>query len=294
MTHPEKQGLVAKRSLANDEIAEIADLAAACDAHDHATIRVNWSSLAARSGDEANDFLYYKDGALVGALSLYVFGSDVAEASGMVHPSERRRGIFRALVEATAAELKRRGIPKLLFFCDHASASGIAALKAFGAQFDHAEHKMVLDQARMPETFDERLRVERAGAEDAADFARIVAQAFGGMDDEDLREQIARRTDSETYHYYLARLDETPIGALTVIFNGREAGIFGFGVLQEYRGRGYGRQILARAIAYTMAAEPEKIILEVEPENDRALGLYVSVGFRETHRYDYYGIDIKL
>jgi ribosomal protein S18 acetylase RimI-like enzyme len=292
MAHAEKQGLVEKRSLTSDEIAEIAALAAVCDAHDHATIRVNWSSLQARSGDQANDFFYYKNGVLVGVLSLYVFGSDVAEASGMVHPSERRRGVFRALVEAATAQLKRRGIPKLLFFCDHASALGIAALKAFGAQFDHAEHKMVLDQARMPATFDEHLRLERAGAEDAADFSRIVAQAFGGIDDEDLREQIARRAESDHYHYYLAWLDETPIGALTVIFSGREAGIFAFGVQQEYRGRGYGRQILARAIGYALAAEPEKIILEVEPENDRALGLYVSVGFRETHRYDYYSIDI--
>jgi ribosomal protein S18 acetylase RimI-like enzyme len=292
MTAADTSGLIAKTLLTSAEIADIEQLARICDEHDHARMRVNWDSLANRSDATANDFLYYQDGKLVGALSLYLFGRSVAEASGMVHPAYRRRGIFRALAEAGIGELGRRGVSQLLLFSDHASESGIAAMQALGAKFEHAEHKMELDELRMPTTFDEQLRVERARAEDAGEIARITGEAFGGSE-EDGRNYVLGNMDSDTHHYYLARLAGTPIGALTLITGGGEAGIYGFAVLSAYRGRGYGRQILARSIEYALESKPDKVILEVAPENDRALGLYRSVGFRETQRYDYYELDIR-
>jgi ribosomal protein S18 acetylase RimI-like enzyme len=290
-TNLHRPELVEKRQLRPAELAAIKDLASICDVHDRATLRVNVDSLAARSGDAPNDFLCYQDGMLIGALALYVFGNSEAEASGMVHPNYRRRGIFRALVGAGVAELRRRGIPKLLFFCDHATLAGLATLPALGARFDHAEHKMELGQPQMPPAFDARLRVERMTAADVDAVAHILTRCFGGVE-ADARPHLATQVASDTHHTYVAWLDTLPISALTLIRGGGEAGIYGFGVLPEHRGRGYGRQILARVIQLALAGGPERIILEVAPENDRALGLYLSVGFRETHRYDYYAIEI--
>jgi len=291
MTSAGLNGLVARQILTPAEIAEIRRLAELCDAHDRATIRVNWDSLATRSAGETNDFLYYRDGRLIGVLSLYVFGRSEAEASGMVHPDERRRGVFRALVDAGVAELRRRGIPKLIFFCDHQSGTGLATLEALGAHYSYAEYRMDLDAPRMPEAFDERLHVERAGAADVDAVAQIIAQAFG-QSAADVREGIARSIASDVRRYYLGRLDGAPIGALNLILGEHDAGIYGFGVVPELRGRGYGRQILARVIQYALAEGPRQVFLEVAPENDRALGLYQSVGFRETKRYDYYILGI--
>jgi ribosomal protein S18 acetylase RimI-like enzyme len=291
MPNDDKQGLIEMPRLSGAEIAEIEQLAQICDTHDRASVRVNWEMLAARSGDRIDDFLHYQDGRLVGALALYSFNRSEAETSGMVHPDYRRRGIFRALVRAAIEELKRRDTPKLIFFCDHSSRSGIATLEALGAQYGYSEHKMALDQARIPESFDERLRVEQAGEAGAADVAHIIALCFGGSA-ENMRGDIVKNIGSDTRRYYLARLEGTPIGALNMVISGHEAGIYGFGVLPEYRGRGYGRQILARAIEYAQADGPRRVILEVAPENERALGLYLSVGFRETNRYDYYILDV--
>jgi ribosomal protein S18 acetylase RimI-like enzyme len=287
MASVDTNGLVAKQRLTPAEIGEIRQLAAQCDTHDQATARVNWSMLAERSGSETNDFCYYRDGRLIGVLSLYVFGRSEAEASGMVHPDERRQHIFRILVAAAVAELRRRGIPKLIFFCDHQSRAGIAFLEASGAQYGYAEYRMDLEAPRMPETFDARLRVERAGAADIDAVSQIIAQGFG-MSEQETREGMAKNIASDTYHYYLGRLDGAPIGALMLILGDADAGIFGFAVVPEQRGRGYGRQILAQVIQYALANGPRQIFLEVAPENEHALGLYQSVGFRETKRYDYY------
>ena len=287
MANVDTNGLVAKQKLTPAEIAEIKQLAAQCDAHDQATVRVNWDSLATRSGNETNDFFYYRDGRLIGVLSLYSFGQSEAEASGMVHPDERRQHIFSTLAAAAVAELRRRRIPKLVFFCDHQSQAGIALLEASKAQYGYAEYRMDLGTPRIPEAFDERLRVERAGVADVDDIARIVGHAFG-MPDDDRRQSMIKHMASDTTLYYLARLDGEAIGALTLILGDDDAGIYGFAVVPEQRGRGYGRQILAQVIQYALADGPRQVYLEVAPDNDRALGLYQSVGFSETKRYDYY------
>jgi ribosomal protein S18 acetylase RimI-like enzyme len=277
--------------LTSEEIAEMEQLAQICEAHDHATMRVNWDMIALRSGSDDSDFLYYKDGRLIGELSLYAFGRSEAEASAMVHPDERRAGIFRLLTGVAIGELRRRGIPKLIFFSDHVSGAGIAALEAIGARYGYAEYKMVLDQPQMPAVFDERLRVERGGAEDVEAMAQIMALCFGG-EAEDMRQGMLKSVASDVRRYYIGRLDGVPIGALNLQLDEKGSGIYGFGVLPEYRGRGYGRQILARTIEYALAEGHPPVFLEVAPENDAALGLYTSVGFRETNRYDYYIIEL--
>jgi ribosomal protein S18 acetylase RimI-like enzyme len=60
-------------------------------------------------------------------------------------------------------------------------------------------------------------------------------------------------------------------------------------VLSEYRGKGYGRQILAQTIQSMRSMEPDvQIALEVAVENERALGLYKSCGFHVVTAYDYH------
>jgi ribosomal protein S18 acetylase RimI-like enzyme len=108
------------------------------------------------------------------------------------------------------------------------------------------------------------------------------------MDEAEMREGIHKNIGGESNRYIIARLDGAPIGALNLQLDEKGSGIYGFGVLPAQRGRGYGRQILARTIEYALAEGRRPIILEVAPENERALGLYTSVGFRQTHRYDYY------
>ena len=254
-------------------------------------MRFNWGTLAARPADETNDFFYYQDSVLVGCLSLYSFGHSEAEASGMVHPEHRRQGIFRSLVAMAIEELKQRAIPKLIFFCDIRSHFGIAFLKALGAQYDHSEYRMDLAGPQASPAYDERLRVERAEKEDIAAVAHIIGLCFGAPEEE-VQRGIVEHIDNPAHPDLLGRLDGVPIGALSMIADERSVGIFGFGVLPEYRGRGYGRQILARAIAYATARYQKPIFLEVVPENASALGLYQSVGFQETSRYEYYSSDV--
>jgi ribosomal protein S18 acetylase RimI-like enzyme len=289
MTTESRQGLYSKQGLTPPELAEIEQLAQLCNAEEGLDLKLNWETLRGRSKSETNDFLYYEQNTLIGFLGLYAFNSREAEVSGMVHPVYRRRGIFTELLSAAQDETRRRNIPILLLIVEHASTSGQAFVGQLKTTYDHSEYKMVLEQFRQPAGSDERLQFREARIDDLPALKHITAEAFGMADDEvdwypvHVLENLARR-------YYLATLSNVVIGKLDVSFGGQSAFIYGFAVLPEYRGRGYGRQILARTIQELLVQGRERIALEVATENRNALSLYQSCGFRETGSYDYYAL----
>jgi ribosomal protein S18 acetylase RimI-like enzyme len=238
-----------------------------------------------------SDFLYYEQGTLVGFLGLYAFNSREAEVTGMVYPVYRRKGIFTALLNAAVEECQRRNIPRILLIVEHASASGQAFASSLATIYDHSEYKMVLEQFRIPSRFDERLLFREARVDDLLALKHITAQAFG-MSEGEVDWYAVHVLENSSRRYYLATLDNVVIGKIDVSLEGQVAFIYGFAVLPVYRGRGYGRQILARTIQEILAMGQEHIVLEVATENRNALSLYQSCGFRETGSYDYYALAV--
>ncbi len=218
-------------------------------------------------------------------------GFDEAEGTGMVHPSYRRQGVFRALVAAAREECRQNKTDSLLLVFDHRSEAAIACANAIGAQHDFSEHSMRLeDTSKLPQ-IEQRLDFRRATAADAPAIGAIVAQDFS-RDAEQLGQSVAHNMQSSVYQYYIATLGQEPIGTLNVQNLGGDAYIYGFVVRPEQRGRGYGKEILARAIADVVAQRPQPIFLEVETENDPAFGLYRSFGFEVSTTYDYYRLAV--
>lgn len=311
MTIENRQGLYSKQGLTPTELAEIEQLAQLCNTGDGLDLKLNWETLRQRSKSETNDFLYYEQNTLIGFLGLYAFNSREAEVSGMVHPAYRRKGIFTELLSAAREETRRRHIPTLLLIVEHASTSGQAFVGRLATTYDHSEYKMVLEQFRQPAGFDERLLFREARIDDLLALKHITAEAFGMADDE-VDWYSVHALENSARRYYLATLTnvvmlqlkeayteapngstEVVIGKLDVSLEGQSAFIYGFAVLPEYRGRGYGWQILARTIQELLAQGRERIALEVATENRNALSLYQSCGFKETGSYDYYALAVS-
>ncbi len=289
-----KQGLYRAQGLSQTELAEIEQLVQRCNAHEGLDLKINWETLRARPHHETNDFLYYEQNIPVGFLALYSFNPHEAEISGMVHPAYRRKGIFTTLFHAALEECQHRNIVRMLLIVEHVSTSGQAFARTLDITYDHSEYKMVLEEPRLPSSFDERLQFREAQEEDIPVLTHITALAF------DLSEQGVDWYSSKVLanlarRYYVGVLkDVGVIGKLDVSLVGQEAFIYGFGVLPEYRGRGYGRQLLARTIQALFAMRKTQIALEVATVNKNALSLYQSCGFRETGSYDYYALSVHL
>jgi ribosomal protein S18 acetylase RimI-like enzyme len=291
MTSSSRQGLYNKRTITDAELAEIQQLAQVCVDYDQIDLRLNWDALKSRGGDKANDFLYYRDDMLIGYFGMDGLGFDEAEGTGMVHPSQRRQGVFRALVAAAGEECRQNRTGALILVFDHRSQAAISFATAAGAQHDFSEHKMWLPGSQATPSVESRLDFRRARPGDVPSIAEILAEGFE-IDPNRLRQNISANMRSSSYRYYLAQLDHQPVGTLNVQDIDGEAYIYGFVVRSELRGRGYGREMLARTIADIEAERPQPVYLEVETDNDPAFGLYRSFGFEVMTTYDYYRIAV--
>jgi ribosomal protein S18 acetylase RimI-like enzyme len=299
-----KDGIKPYRGLREEELKAIKELAQLCNEADSTRLKLNWDMLKGRSSEVTNDFLYYDNGTLIGFLGLYSFNSSEVEISGMVHPNHRRLGIFSALVEAAKHACMEREIPKLLFICQNGSASGKAFLEALGAEYSFSEYRMEMDMehkasakkesdtqgglVQQPEGANKAIQLRLA---DQGDIELLVALNVDGftMSEQDARGYVEQSIEEAHDRTYIADQQGVPIGKICVQAEEGSGFIFGFCVNSANRGKGAGRSILAQAIAILLKKDRlEHIALEVAVENEGALGLYESCGFRKKYAYDYY------
>ena len=288
-------GLQAVNSLSSEMLMQIEELAEICNQAEKLDLKLNWKTLRSRSGEDNNDFLYYDNGKLIGFLPLFWFNAQEAEISGMVHPDYRRRGIFSTLYRAAYTECQRRKIPAILLIVERISASGQGFVQTLPVQYHHSEYKMLLQAAKpaFKNPQPSSLCLRSAIATDVPMLQLITATAF----DIPL-EAVDWYTpdgvvESSDMRYYVAELDGKCIGKLDVQISEQGAFILGFGVLPEWRGRGYGKQLLQWTIQQLQQEQIEPVALEVMVENEQALSLYTSSGFTTTGCYDYYQIVVK-
>ena len=291
MTIARCDGLVTRQQMTEEELQSLSILVDLCNLYEGLDVKISWDLLRAREGDTTGDFLFFRDGALVGYAALDGFRRSF-ETTGVVHPDYRRRGIFRELFAAAVREARRRDAQQMLLVCERASASGQAFVAATGARYTTSEYRMVRDAAVEPPVADGPIQLREAGAGDVDLLIHLHVRSF------DESEQAARQyvlydlaeVDSRAY---IALLDGEPIGKIGVVVEAQGAYLRAFGVLPEHRGRGYGRQILAATIRRMLDEGRPNLVLEVATDNRNALGLYQSCGFRETTVYDYFAVDLR-
>lgn len=285
--------LVTRQTLTAEEIASIQRLAAVCDEYEHLHMRILMSMLRNRPGTKTNDFLYYADGGtLAGYLCLENFGEQEKELMAMVHPAYRCKGIFSALLAKAKEVFAHESGKQLVLVCERASLSGQAVMKTLPVVFEHAEHEMLLRTFKPRNVFDDRLLFRRAMAWDTDRLVAVLGEDIGEVQ---AREHVVKRLQEPTQRFYIATLGgqdlgcDEPVGTLRLEDLGREneLGIYGFVIRSEYRGRGYGRQMLEETIR-VVQSEGRSVMLDVDVDNTNALGLYCSCGFEIITTYEYY------
>jgi ribosomal protein S18 acetylase RimI-like enzyme len=285
------QGLIKKQTLTEADINAIEKLINACNTYEGLHMRLSLDALRKRPGDETNDFLYYENGFLVGYLSIESWGTREREATGMVHPDYRRKGIFSDILTAAKKECQRRGAQKIILVCEHAAQSGQAFIKSIEVRPEYAEHEMVLGTFRERRIFHKGLHMRQANMSDLDTIVAILATDSGNV--ESVKQWIRKCLEEPSWRFYLATLDGKPLGCLRLDDMGDQVGIYAFEVRLGYRGLGYGRQMLEEAIRIIRAGSQKPIMLDVETDNTNAIGLYQSCGFEIKTTYDYFGLDIS-
>jgi ribosomal protein S18 acetylase RimI-like enzyme len=292
MTRNEK-GLVRQQVLTDQDRDAVEQLAARCRQHEGLALGWILEPPGPVPDHGTNQLLYYEAGALVGFMSLPP-GLEI-ELCGLVHPQHRRRGIGRALLTAAREEYRQRGVLSLLLVCEPASGSGKAFVEAVGARYCDSEYQMELDRAALSRRVPPQhsVQLQRASIEDTEALIRLTAASFGDPV-EQVRQRIVQWLRESSQRFYMAKLHEEPIGSLRVFMipDASCVSIYTFGVLPDYRGRGYGRQILAETIYALLAEGWKQILIEVNTENRSALSVYHACGFKEIATYGYYELEV--
>lgn len=275
---------------------DIAGLERRVLAVDGGRLKLEWNTLRSRPHDQVRDVLWKQDGRLLGFAGIYAFGNGVPEITGMVDPTARRRGIATALLTELASLSRERGIGRVLLVVPRPSAGGHALAARFGGTLDHSEHAMLLDGDPLDGPTDPRITMRTATPDDAGVVGDILAAAFDWTPS-DLRGMLARQTERE--QTLVIERDGQPVGTVRITHDDTtegdrtvdRGGIYGFAVHPDHQGRGIGRDALGRCCQLLREQGAVRVGLEVAVENEHALGLYTSTGFRPVITEDYYGLD---
>lgn len=231
-----------------------------------------------------NEFLYYDGETLVGYIGICNFGGEAAELTGMVHPSYRRKGIFTRLYNLAKEECYRRKFGKILLVCDNKALSGQEFIKSTRAVYSFSEYEMKLEGNYICEE-SKNIALRKALNSDAPEIARQNNIYFG-----DVGRTLVMPEEEEKQNRitYLIELGSKVIGKIRVDFSADEGFINGFGILPEYRRKGYGRDAIKAALYILNKNNIHKAALEVAAQNKNALNLYKSCGFAEQSVIDYF------
>jgi ribosomal protein S18 acetylase RimI-like enzyme len=273
------------RGLPPDTLTQIAALEVDSVSADGGRLKLEWNTLKARSGNAVEDVLWWEDGRLVGFLGLYAFGGPTVELAGMVHPDYRRRGIGTRLLDEAIELCREQGRHKILLVIPRTSPGGRAIAESRRGFLDHSEHALDLDGDAVEGPSDPSLILRPVSSDDITEEARILAEAFG-------QSESSMVLDAPDESRLVAERDGRVIATLRVRRSPEQWGIYGFAVEPRHQGIGIGRDLLRRVCRQAHRAGVTRLHLEVEVNNDRALGLYTSLGFTPTSTEDYFDIPL--
>lgn len=97
----------------------------------------------------------------------------------------------------------------------------------------------------------------------------------------------SRINGDEDTEMLMIDVGDNTIGKIRVKRENGQAWIYGFSILPEHQGKGFGRKVLRRVVKQ-QSERGHSVHLEVETNNANALRLYESVGFEIVHAQDYY------
>ncbi|HHY28522.1 MAG TPA: GNAT family N-acetyltransferase [Desulfitobacterium dehalogenans] len=274
--------------------AHIDNLQRLCLEHDRTTLKLELDYKLSRSEGKSgnlkaiNEFMYYDDDLLIGYIGICDFGGEAIEVNGMVHPDYRKEGVFKTLFSFVKDEWSKRSTASMLLLSDRNSLAGQAFIQSISAaQHEHTEYEMFIKNDTKQELNSSEVILRKATSNDIKEIARQNSIYF----DKEAQEEdvlIPEEEERAGMIIYMAEIDNRTIGKVHLDISSNVGGIYGLGVLPEYRRKGYGRGILASAIHELEKRNFKDIMLQVNVKNENALDLYQSCGFEVTSTMDYY------
>ena len=226
---------------------------------------------------------------LIGTLTFFAPAQEEAELVALTHPDFRKKGVFRALIQAAATQANALNIPDFLLVCEPQSKDGTATLSKMKLTPDHTEYALRYDRTQSPYALaiPEGLTLHRATEADLDAMAQINAESFS-EEAERAAHFLSLAIQSDTRRQYFARLNGEPVAIGALGYEDGEATLYGLGVRAQYQNKGIGRGLVSLLLREAFAQGMQDILIEVDNTNARAHHLYLACGFFAEATYDYF------
>ena len=250
-------------------------------------------------------YLLWRDRALVGAVVLMRSPRYQTARRGrfsVFHSIEPSREAYAALLDAAQPHFE--GFQAVYLFIPEDRCQVTSVLSGLGFRIERFSYVLENRETSPPPEvhFPDGYEVHPLVASDVAgiaQFARCLNESFS---------ELAGHTDSTAQdirawfdheHYLeggicLLLHREQPVGTLCVMREHETraaAEVLAFGILGPQRRKGLGRTLLRYARRFSRQQGLHPVILSVNAENDRALGLYEGEGFRPIETTVCYALD---
>ncbi|MET0495517.1 MAG: GNAT family N-acetyltransferase [Actinoplanes sp.] len=267
--------------LSPTDLSAIEELERRVVAADGGRLKLEWNALRHRSGQDVEDVLWWDGEQLLGFLGIYTHSAPTIEVAGMVDPAARRQGIGTALLDAGLDVCRQREHDQVLLVVPRNSAGGRSLAQRRNGSLDHSEHALQLlgDPVAVPA--DPGITVRAAVPADREAVRELLLLGFGW----DPPERAGRDPNTLVFER-----DGRLVGTSRLIREGDQAGVYGFAIHPDQQGRGIGRDMLHRMCRTALDDGATAVNLEVATDNDRALNVYTSLGFRSVITEDYYAL----
>jgi ribosomal protein S18 acetylase RimI-like enzyme len=269
-----------------DDRHKIQQLRDACESAEPLDLKLELDE--AEASGQPIHFLAEADGEAIGYAAITA-GVD-AEASGMVHPAFRRRGVATALFVEVRAAAGRLGRDSFLVICEDSGPVAQEWMRRLGATAAAAEWRMTLRLG--PGSADARRPDRRTVTQlelrppERADRAALISLLEDGFSESarQVADRLAAATDGES----LVAVDRgAVVGTLRLTATSKRSMIYGFVIDEERRGRGLGTRMLDAVLTRLATAGVTEVGLEVDPDNVPAVRLYQAFGFETITTYRY-------
>lgn len=282
----------ANRDLSEDTLQEVLDLEEVCIDYDNLRGGIFLDSSLNFHQEINSFFLLYHKQTLISVLTMFLPAKYEAEIAAYTLPKFRKRGYFKLLLAKALEELKRFAVSDILFVCESSSIPGKAVMNALQAGYEHTEYFMRFRKGKFSPLNAYRIILRKARPEDLEEVITVHRQVFNDNYAE-TKGLIQSRLLSDTREQYLAVLQGKTIGMLATNSADEDVSIFGLGIIPEYRGRGYGRELLGSVVESLLLAGRSRITIEVDSDNTNALMLYKKMGFYIEVAYEYYRMNLR-
>lgn len=250
---------------------------------------------------------------LVGYLNVFLPEENTAELNVLIHPDYRRQGIFTELLQRAKSALSAISTEEFVFVCEPSAADATAAMLAMNAEKKSSEYQMLLKStSKVASSF--RNTTSPSGSAEASNDCpnacspRCCGELAEATSDDlpllgrmnalffDTSDEMGERFAEDSYYtpgitvYKYVITDKhkktVPIGTVCFCEEAHIGNIFGLGILPEYRGHGYGKDLLQALL--TRIPSDKKIYLQVSSRNAAAFQLYQKAGFRIIAQQDFW------